>query len=59
MLKVVDSVADPLKEIHVEKAQSVRFGADVNEIVEKPIDPDTFVTEIERHMKPPEGMETP
>ena len=27
--------------------------------IEKPIDPDTFVTEIERHMKPPEGMETP
>ncbi|HLP01475.1 MAG: transcription termination factor NusA [Opitutaceae bacterium] len=39
VLKVVDSVADPLKEIHVEKAQSVRFGAGVGEIVEKPIDP--------------------
>lgn len=39
VLKVVDSVSDPLKEIHVEKAQSVRFGAGVGEIVEKPIDP--------------------
>ena len=27
--------------------------------IEKPIDPDTFVTEIERHMKRPEGAETP
>ena len=35
VLKVVDSVSDPLKEIHVEKAQSVRFGAGVGEIVEK------------------------
>jgi N utilization substance protein A len=39
VMKVVDSVADPLKEIHVEKAQSVRFGAGLGEIVEKPIDP--------------------
>jgi N utilization substance protein A len=39
VLKVVDSVADPLKEIHVEKAQAVRFGAGVGEIVEKTIDP--------------------
>jgi len=39
VLKVVDSVADPLKEIHVEKAQSVRFGAGLGETVEKPIDP--------------------
>ena len=39
VLKVVDSVSDPLKEIHVEKAQSVRFGAGLGEIVEKPIDP--------------------
>ena len=39
VLKVVDSVSDQLTEIHVEKAQSVRFGAGVGEIVEKPIDP--------------------
>ncbi len=39
VMKVVDSVSDPLTEIHVEKAQSVRFGAGVGEIVEKPIDP--------------------
>ena len=27
--------------------------------IEKPIDPDTFVTEIERHLKQTEEMETP
>ena len=27
--------------------------------IEKPIDPDTFVTEIERHMKPAAGTTTP
>ena len=39
LLKVVDSVADSQKEIHVEKAQAIKPGAAVGEIVEKPVDP--------------------
>jgi N utilization substance protein A len=39
LLKVVDSVADPKKEIHVEKAQVFKAGAVLGDIVEREIDP--------------------
>lgn len=39
VLKVVDSVSDPKQEIHVEKAQAVRPGAQIGEVVEKEINP--------------------
>ena len=39
IMKVVDSVADPKKEIHVEKAQVFKHGAVVGELIEKEIDP--------------------
>ncbi len=39
IMKVVDSVADPKKEIHVEKAQVFRHGAALGELIEKEIDP--------------------
>jgi len=39
VLKVVDSVSDPRQEIHVEKAQALRAGAQIGETVEKEINP--------------------
>lgn len=42
LLKVVDSVADQHKEIHVEKAQALKPGAVLGDVVEKPIDPSYF-----------------
>lgn len=42
LLKVVDSVSDPRTEIHVERAQSIKPGAQLGEMVEKEIDPSTL-----------------
>ncbi|MGH7943584.1 MAG: transcription termination factor NusA [Opitutaceae bacterium] len=42
VLKVVDSVSNPKTEIHVEKAQVVKLGAVIGEMVEKEIDPSTL-----------------
>jgi N utilization substance protein A len=39
VLKVVDSVADPKTQIHVEKAQAFKPGAVVGDLLEKEIDP--------------------
>ena len=39
VLKVVDSVADPKTQIHVEKAQAFKAGAVVGDTIEKEIDP--------------------
>ncbi len=39
ILKVVDSVADPKTQIHVEKAQAFKSGAVVGDMLEKEIDP--------------------
>ena len=38
-MKVVDSISDPKKEIHVEKAQVFKPGAVLGELIEKEIDP--------------------
>ena len=42
VLKVVDSVSNPKTEIHLEKAQAVRPGALLGEMIEKEIDPSTL-----------------
>jgi transcription termination/antitermination protein NusA len=42
VLKVVDSVSNPKTEIHLEKAQVVKPGAMLGEMVEKEIDPSTL-----------------
>ncbi len=42
VLKVVDSVSNPKTEIHVEKAQVVKPGAAVGEMLEREIDPSTL-----------------
>src|SRR5687768_7464248 len=42
VLKVVDSVSNPKTEIHVEKAQAVKPGALLGEMLEKEIDPSTL-----------------
>jgi N utilization substance protein A len=42
VLKVVDSVSNPKTEIHVEKAQVVKPGAILGEMIEKEIDPSTL-----------------
>ena len=42
LLKVVDSVSNPKTEIHVERAQAVKPGAVIGEILEKEIDPSTL-----------------
>jgi len=42
VLKVVDSVSNPKTEIHVEKAQSVKPGAVIGEVLEKEIDPSSL-----------------
>ncbi|MBI2517311.1 MAG: transcription termination factor NusA [Opitutae bacterium] len=39
IMKVVDSVSDPKKEIHIEKAQVFKHGAALGELIEKEIDP--------------------
>jgi N utilization substance protein A len=42
LLKVVDSVSNPKTEIHVERAQAMKAGAVIGEILEKEIDPSTL-----------------
>ncbi|HVW21554.1 MAG TPA: transcription termination factor NusA [Opitutaceae bacterium] len=42
VLKVVDSVSNPRTEIHLEKAQAVKPGAQLGETVERPIDPSSL-----------------
>jgi len=42
LLKVVDSVGSPKTEIHVEKAQIIKPGAVIGEVLEKEIDPSTL-----------------
>jgi N utilization substance protein A len=42
LLKVVDSVSNPKAEIHLEKAQAVKPGAALGEVIEKEIDPSTL-----------------
>ena len=42
LLKVVDSVSNPKTEIHVEKAQAVKQGAVIGEVLEKEIDPSSL-----------------
>ncbi|ACB76094.1 transcription termination factor NusA [Opitutus terrae] len=42
LLKVVDSVSNPKTEIHVERAQALKPGAIIGEIIEKEIDPSTL-----------------
>jgi transcription termination/antitermination protein NusA len=42
VLKVVDSVSNPRTEIHVEKAQAIKAGAVMGEVIEKEIDPATL-----------------
>jgi N utilization substance protein A len=42
LLKVVDSVSNPKTEIHVEKAQAIKPGATIGEIIDKQIDPSTL-----------------
>jgi N utilization substance protein A len=39
IMKVVDSVSDPKKEIHIEKAQVFKNGAVLGDLIEKEIDP--------------------
>lgn len=42
LLKVVDSVSDPKAEIHIEKAQTLKPGAQLGDILEKELDPSTL-----------------
>jgi N utilization substance protein A len=42
VMKVVDSISNPKTEIHVEKAQAVKPGAVIGEMIEKEIDPSTL-----------------
>lgn len=42
VLKVVDSVSDPKTEIHIEKAQGIKPGAMLGDVVEKELDPATL-----------------
>jgi N utilization substance protein A len=42
VVKVVDSISNPKTEIHVEKAQAVKPGAQIGELLEKEIDPSTL-----------------
>jgi transcription termination/antitermination protein NusA len=42
VMKVVDSISNPKTEIHVEKAQAVKPGAQIGEMIEKEIDPSTL-----------------
>ena len=42
LLKVVDSISNPKVEVHIEKAQVLRPGAQLGEFIEKEIDPSTL-----------------
>jgi len=42
VVKVVDSVSNPKTEVHVEKAQAIKPGAQIGEMLEKEIDPSTL-----------------
>lgn len=42
LLKVVDSVSNPRTEVHVERAQAIKPGAVLGEVLEKEIDPSTL-----------------
>src|SRR6185295_5888457 len=42
VVKVVDSVSNPKTEIHVEKAQAVKPGAVIGEMIEKEVDPSSL-----------------
>ena len=42
LLKVVDSVSNPKIEIHIEKAQLLKPGAQLGELIEREIDPSTL-----------------
>ncbi len=42
LLKVVDSVSNPKTEVHVERAQAIKPGAVIGEVLEKEIDPSTL-----------------
>ncbi len=42
LLKVVDSISNPKGEIHLEKAQAIKPGAALGEVIEKEIDPSTL-----------------
>ena len=42
VMKVVDSISNPKTEIHVEKAQAVKPGAKIGEMIDKEIDPSTL-----------------
>ena len=42
VVKVVDSVSNPKTEIHVEKAQALKAGAVIGDLIEKEIDPSTL-----------------
>jgi N utilization substance protein A len=42
LLKVVDSISNPKGEIHLEKAQAIKPGATLGEVIEKEIDPSTL-----------------
>ena len=42
LLKVVDSVSNPRTELHVEKAQALKPGAVIGEVLEKAIDPSSL-----------------
>jgi N utilization substance protein A len=41
-VKVVDSVSNPKTEVHVEKAQALKAGAVIGDLIEKEIDPSTL-----------------
>lgn len=42
VMKVVDSISNPKTEIHVEKAQAVKPGAIIGEMIDKEVDPSTL-----------------
>ena len=42
VMKVVDSISNPKTEIHVEKAQAVKPGAAIGELIDKEVDPSTL-----------------
>ena len=42
VVKVVDSVSNPKTEVHVEKAQALKAGAVIGDLIEKEIDPSTL-----------------
>jgi N utilization substance protein A len=42
VMKVVDSISNPKTEIHVEKAQAVKPGATIGELIDKEVDPSTL-----------------